>query len=152
MTSESQLPEPTEIAVAVVLCQGRALIGLRPAGVPLAGLWEFPGGKVLPGESPADAAARECREETGLAIRVDGLFCEVAHDYPHARLRLRFFTATPLKSNLSPIPPFRWIELARLADYQFPPANAEAIAKLSAIAGRPPAHGLDHSDRPNADG
>ncbi len=140
MTSESLPPEPTEIAVAVVLCEGRALIGQRPTGVPLAGLWEFPGGKVLPGESPADAAARECREETGLAIRVDGLLCEVAHDYPYARLRLHFFTATPLKSDLSPTPPFRWVELARLADYPFPPANAEAIEKLSAIASRPPAH------------
>ncbi len=140
MTSESRLPEPTEIAVAVVLCEGRVLIGQRPAGVPLAGLWEFPGGKVLPGESPADAAARECREETGLAIRVDGILCEVAHDYPHARLRIHFFTATPLNRGTLPLPPFRWGELARLADYPFPPANAEAIEKLSAIGGRPSAH------------
>jgi mutator protein MutT len=56
-----------EIAVAVVEHQGRFLIGKRPDDAALGGYWEFPGGKVEQGESPADAAIRECLEETGVA-------------------------------------------------------------------------------------
>ena len=60
----------TEIAVAVVERDGSFLIGLRTAGLSLAGMAEFPGGKVEPGESPSAAAVRECLEETGLQIEV----------------------------------------------------------------------------------
>ena len=56
------MPEPVEIAIAVVEHEGRFLIGLRPPGAPLAGLWEFAGGKLEPGETPQMAAARECLE------------------------------------------------------------------------------------------
>ena len=59
-----------QIAVAVVEHDGRFLVGLRPAGKPLAGFSEFPGGKVHSGETPAEAAERECREETGLSVVV----------------------------------------------------------------------------------
>src|SRR5262249_17180878 len=52
MANENPPPRPTQIAIAVVECAGRYLIGQRPAGVPLAGLWEFPGGKIKPGETP----------------------------------------------------------------------------------------------------
>lgn len=55
---------PQSIAIAVVQRGEQFLIGQRPLGVALAGLWEFPGGKVLPGESPEAAAVRECQEET----------------------------------------------------------------------------------------
>ncbi len=85
----------TEIAVAVVVDQGRYLIGLRPEGAPLAGLWEFPGGKVLAGETPALAAARECREEAALEIDIGPALIVIVHDYPHGRLRLHFLAAAP---------------------------------------------------------
>ena len=56
----------TPIAIAVVLHNDCVLIGVRPAGATLAGLWEFPGGKIEAGETPNEAAERECLEETGL--------------------------------------------------------------------------------------
>src|SRR5437764_2006476 len=59
---------PTPIAVAVVEKDGHFLVGQRPEGVSLAGLWEFPGGKIEPGESPEAAAVRECLEETGVDV------------------------------------------------------------------------------------
>ena len=58
MSSDS----PVQIALAVVRHDDSVLIGQRPAGVPLAGYWEFPGGKILDDETPQEAAARECRE------------------------------------------------------------------------------------------
>ena len=79
------------IAVAVVRHGDCFLAGLRPEGVPLAGFWEFPGGKVEPLETPADAAVRECREEAGLDVRVVGEYPPVDFDYPHGSLHLRFF-------------------------------------------------------------
>ena len=69
----------TTIAVAVVLRHGHALVGRRAAdAMDAAGLDEFPGGKVEPGDSPARAAARECLEEAGVAVRIDALLDRVA--------------------------------------------------------------------------
>lgn len=123
--------DPIRIAVAVVLSDGKVLIGRRPDGVPLAGLWEFPGGKVALGETPAETAARECREETGLDVGVGELELEVVHDYPHGRLRIAFFRAAPLDPAAQPCLPFRWVRLADLPNYSFPPANAEMLARLA---------------------
>lgn len=123
-------PSAKLIAVAVVLRGDHVLIGRRPPGVPLAGLWEFPGGKVQPGETPAAAAVRECQEETGLAVEVMHEYTSVTHDYPHGRVELRFFQAAPLVGAQSPRAPFRWVSLADLNRYEFPPANAALLTEL----------------------
>jgi 8-oxo-dGTP diphosphatase len=118
------------IAVAVVRRHDQVLIGRRPAGVPLAGLWEFPGGKVLEGEDPRAAAARECLEETGLAVRIGRPYADVVYPYEHGTLRLHFFAATPLEPAQTPRKPFHWVAIANLQSYRFPPANAGILAKL----------------------
>jgi 8-oxo-dGTP diphosphatase len=118
------------IAVAVVRHQGRVLIAQRPLGVPLAGMWEFPGGKVREGENPSAAAGRECREETGLEVRVGPLYEEVVYPYQHGTLRLSFFAATPVDPAQAPREPFCWVATADLGRYEFPPANAGTLAKL----------------------
>ncbi len=124
-------PCSAEIAVAVVCDGPRVLIGRRPAGVPLAGLWEFPGGKVRPGESPEVAAARECLEETGLVVQVGGLYLVAEHEYPQSRLRLHFFAAEPIDPRRPPAQPFRWVPIAELAAYPMPPANAAVVRVLA---------------------
>jgi 8-oxo-dGTP diphosphatase len=118
------------IAIAVVQHAGRVLVGLRGDDVVLAGYWEFPGGKVGEGETPAAAAARECLEETGLAVRITGLLASVQHTYDYGPLALEFFAAEPLDAEQPPRAPFRWVPLAELPQYRFPPANAEVIARL----------------------
>ena len=120
----------SSIAVAVVRRSGQVLIGPRPSDVPLAGFWEFPGGKLQPGESPEAAALRECREETGLEIRLEGACEEVVFAYPHGRLRIYFFAARPAGDSLVPRAPFRWVSLSELVRYPFPPANQSVLDRL----------------------
>lgn len=124
---------PTHVAIAVVEHQGRYLIGQRPSGLPLPGLWEFPGGKIEPGEAPEAAALRECREEAGLDVVVTGTYPTVEHLYDHGRLRLSFFACRPVDFKQQPKPPFRWVAAARLADYKFPPANATLLEYLKSL-------------------
>jgi 8-oxo-dGTP diphosphatase len=119
------------VSIAVVEHCGRYLIGRRGRGASLAGMWEFPGGKVKSGEDPREAARRECREETGLEVVVGEPYAEVIHQYEHGRLRLWFFACTPCDPESTPKPPFRWVPLAELAGLQFPAANATLIARLT---------------------
>ena len=115
---------PTPIAIAVVEHEGRFLIGQRPEGVPLAGLWEFPGGKIQPGESPEEAAVRECREETGLAVRPDFRYPEHLQQYDHGQVQLHFIACRPADSHHTAVnPPFRWVQRDQLAEYKFPGGN-----------------------------
>jgi 8-oxo-dGTP diphosphatase len=120
----------TRIAVAVVEHQGRFLVGRRPPGVPLAGLWEFPGGKVAANETPRDAAVRECREETGLEVRAGGEYPPAEHRYEHGAVRLFFFACEPVDPAEPPRPPFTWVARGELNDREFPAANRELLAML----------------------
>lgn len=121
---------PTLIAIAVVEHDDRFLVGQRPEGKSLAGLWEFPGGRVEDGETPAEAAVRECREETGLDVEVIGRYDETVHSYDHDRVHLHFFACRLAGSTATATKPFAWIERPRLGKLQFPPANATLLAHL----------------------
>jgi 8-oxo-dGTP diphosphatase len=125
MKSDFQL-----VAVAVVEHQGAVLVGRRASDQTLGGFWEFPGGKVQPGEEPAAAACRECLEETGLAIGNLRLLREVEHRYVHAAVRISFFAAEPEDPLVRPHEPFAWVPIPALSAYAFPPANREVIADL----------------------
>ena len=132
MTRADDLPSrPVEIAVAVVENHGCFLIALRPEEVPLAGLWEFPGGKVEPGETAENAAIRECLEEAGLIVRIAGEYPPVSHVYDHGPLRLRFFACVAVEQRRSLPERFRWVAAGELRCYAFPPANAELLALLA---------------------
>jgi mutator protein MutT len=120
----------TSIAIAVVELDGCFLVGRRPEGALLAGLWEFPGGKVEPGETPRHAAARECREEAGLEVDVGAAYPTVEHEYGHGGVRLHFFACSPRDPAGEPKPPFVWVPAARLAELSFPVANARLIKEL----------------------
>ena len=121
---------PTTIAIVVVEHDGCYLIGRRPEGVPLAGLWEFPGGKVEPGETPQAAAARECLEEAGLEVHVGSAYPIVDHQYGHGRVLLHFFDCAPVNVAAPPKAPFEWVPVSKLVDLPFPAANAGIIKSL----------------------
>ncbi|MGD9724566.1 MAG: NUDIX domain-containing protein [Pirellulales bacterium] len=120
------------IAVAVVEREDAFLIGLRPAGAPLAGCWEFPGGKIAADETAADAACRECLEETGLEVRTIGEYPPAVHDYEHGGLALSFFACEPVRQRRTLPPRFRWVPRGELASYPFPPANDGLLQLLTA--------------------
>ena len=85
----------TEVAVGVLVQpDGRFLLAQRPAGKPYEGYWEFPGGKLEPGETVEAALARELHEELGLDITACERWHVLEHDYPHAYVRLHFCKVT----------------------------------------------------------
>lgn len=130
-----QPSDPQPIAVAVVQDEMNFLVGQRPPGVPLAGYWEFPGGKQNAGETAAEAAVRECFEETGLVVEIIKQLSTVEHRYEHGELVLRFFLCrTGEAGAASPRPPFRWVSASKLAQLKFPPANQTVIEGLSRTA------------------
>ncbi len=125
---------PLRIAIAVVEHADRFLVGQRPASVPLAGLYEFPGGKMQSDETPAEAARRECLEETGLDVEVIEPYLDCVHAYEHGALHLHFFRCRPVNGEQMPLLPFRWIPRNELAQYEFPAGNVKLLSLLTADA------------------
>ena len=127
-------PIPIEVALALVWREGRLLVTRRPPGVHLAGYWEFPGGKLRPGEAPERAAEREVREEVGIGCRARARRATIRHTYPERVVVLHPVDCDWLEGEavLRGVSAAEWVALERLADYEFPPANAELIASLRA--------------------
>jgi mutator protein MutT len=127
---------PLVIEVAAGLIRddaGRYLITQRRRGSHLAGLWEFPGGKVEAGETPAAGLRRELIEELSATFAVGDLVETVRWEYPDRIVVLHFFDC---RLESGPIVPreeqaMAWVESARLGDYDFPPADRELIQRLS---------------------
>jgi 8-oxo-dGTP diphosphatase len=121
-----------EVVAAVVERAGRYLITRRLEGTHLAGLWEFPGGKLLSGEKPEDALRRELKEELGVEAAVGEVMETVDWTYPEKSVRLLFFRCalagepTPLEGQ-----EMRWVDAADLLSYSFPGADATLISRLS---------------------
>jgi mutator protein MutT len=123
---------PTPIAIAVVERDGCFLIGQRPPGVPLAGLWEFPGGKIQPGETPEAAAVRECLEETGIAVEPLFRYPEHVHAYEHALVRLLFIACkTADDPPAKPHAPFRWASRDQICKLSFPSGNTAVLRMIA---------------------
>lgn len=125
----AEIRETTVIAIAVVEDHGCFLVGKRPSGVPLAGCWEFPGGKVHTGETNERAAVRECREETGQLVRVVGKLTDLRHAYEYGALHLYFFHCR-LERRSDLLGSFRWVSRTELAQLEFPPANRRVLELL----------------------
>jgi 8-oxo-dGTP diphosphatase len=127
---------PLVLVAAVVLVDpdGRVLLAQRPAGKAMAGLWEFPGGKVDPGETPEAALIRELAEELGIDVAASCLapFTFASHSYPDFHLLMplyvcRKWTGIPTPREGQHL---RWVRPAHLADYPMPPADKPLLAML----------------------
>ena len=121
-------------AVALIDPDGRVLLAQRPEGKSLAGLWEFPGGKVEPGETPEAALIRELHEELGIDTFTSCLapLTFASHSYPDFHLLMPLFACR----NWQGIPQGRegqrlaWVKPAALRDYPMPPADLPLIPIL----------------------
>ena len=121
-------------AVALIDVDGRVLLAQRPEGKSMAGLWEFPGGKVEPGETPEAALIRELHEELGIDTWESRLaplpFASHAYDDFHLLMPLyvcRKWQGTPSSREGQAL---KWVRIHALKDYPMPPADEPLIAML----------------------
>lgn len=112
---------------------GRVLICRRSLGK-RAHLWEFPGGKFEPGETPEACLVRECLEELAFKIKTVGLFDEFVYEYPDKAIHFYFIEATPVSAQAKPLEheAIEWVEPQRLCEYEFCGADAIVAEKLAA--------------------
>jgi mutator protein MutT len=121
------------VVVAAIIEQDDAfLLTRRQKGVHLEGLWEFPGGKIDPGETHVDALTRELREELDVDVDVHELRFRTTHDYDDRSVALYFYRCR-LRGTPRPLlgQQMRWVPRAELAALGFPPADAELIKTLT---------------------
>ena len=121
-------------AAALVDGDGRVLICKRPEGKSLAGLWEFPGGKVEVGETPEQALVRELQEELGIAARIDCLapFVFASHAYEEFHLLMPLYLLRRWEGFVQrrEHADLAWVRPSKLADYPMPPADRPLVAHL----------------------
>jgi 8-oxo-dGTP diphosphatase len=122
------------VAAAVVTKRSTVLLTQRKPGKHLAGTWEFPGGKVEPGEDPRHALVRELREELGVEARVGDALEVTWHRYPEHTVLLLFFEAAFARGSPPPKPidvaALRWASPEELGSLEMPPADRAAVGKV----------------------
>jgi 8-oxo-dGTP diphosphatase len=132
--TESGLPILTVVAVALVDADGRVLLAQRPEGKAMAGLWEFPGGKIHPGESPEAALIRELKEEIDIDVAEACLapFTFASHRYEKFHLLMPLYVCRRWKGTLRPREgqTLTWVRPAKLGEYPMPPADIPLVAML----------------------
>lgn len=125
---------PVEVVAGILRdARGRILLARRTQGRDLAGLWEFPGGKHEPEETPAIALARELREELGVTVEVGAPLICVPQAYPHKRLRLDVYEIRHWKGPVRGLEgqALAWVPPRKLAEYPMPPADVPVVAAIT---------------------
>jgi 8-oxo-dGTP diphosphatase len=121
-------------AVALIDVDGRVLLAERPAGKHLAGMWEFPGGKVKDGETPEAALIRELDEELGISVHESCLapFTFASHSYENFHLLMPLYVCRKWQGIVvaRESQRLKWVRPAQLADYPMPPADKPLVAML----------------------
>jgi 8-oxo-dGTP diphosphatase len=124
-------------ACALIDVDGRVLLAQRPAGKPMAGLWEFPGGKVESGERPEESLIRELKEELGIVVREACLapLTFASHAYPDFHLLMPLYVCRRWEGTVTPREGqhLLWVRPNRLRDYPMPPADEPLISHLMTL-------------------
>lgn len=125
---------PTWIPVvaAMMVKDGQVLLGQRPEGSSLAGIWEFPGGKIEPGEDPLDALKRELSEELGVQAQVGPLKLSTSHNYGEVNILLLMFEVNYWKGEPRNLhhTELKWVPFDKITDYPLPDANKKIVNQL----------------------
>ena len=124
-------------ACALVDADRRVLIAQRPAGKPMAGLWEFPGGKVEDGEAPEQSLIRELQEELGIVVNEACLapLTFASHPYPDFHLLMPLYICRRWEGQVAATEgqKLAWVKPNRLRKYEMPPADVPLISHLMAL-------------------
>jgi 8-oxo-dGTP diphosphatase len=125
------------VACALVDPDGRVLLAERPAGRSMAGLWEFPGGKVEAGEQPEQSLIRELNEELGIVVKEACLapLTFASHSYPDFHLLMPLYVCRRWDGTVVPREGQRlaWVRPNRLRDYPMPPADEPLVSHLMGL-------------------
>lgn len=131
---------PLLVAAAVVFREGRVLITQRPPGSHLEGLWEFPGGKVEPGEDPAHTVLRECEEECAIAVGVEGIYEVSFQRQVEQDVLLLFYRCRLVRGEVAHqgVQDHSWVTPEEIGQFAFPPADQPVLRKLLQLPKPPP--------------
>ena len=131
---EGQLPLLVVVACVLVDSDGRILLAQRPKGRSMAGLWEFPGGKLEQGETPEDCIIRELKEELGIVTKPACLapLTFASHAYENFHLLMPLYVARRWEGVVTPQEgqELSWVRLDELRSYEMPPADEPLVAML----------------------
>ncbi|MBI5846746.1 MAG: 8-oxo-dGTP diphosphatase MutT [Nitrospirae bacterium] len=124
---------PVKVVAAVIEEDGKVLIAKRRKGDMLAGKWEFPGGKIDPGETAEEALKRELHEELGIEAEVSDFICSSRYDYEHLSVELLAYRVKYISGDITPHvhDEVKWVLPDDLCTYDFPAANVEIVRRLS---------------------
>lgn len=124
--------EPLHVVGAMIVRGGRILLTKRLPGGPHGGLWEFPGGKVEPGEHPKEALRRELDEELGVGARVGWLYKSVVHPYSHRTIRLDVYWCKVQSGEPQTLgcEELLWVKPCDIASFAMPEADAPIAQAL----------------------
>ncbi|NTU65728.1 MAG: 8-oxo-dGTP diphosphatase MutT [Chloroflexi bacterium] len=133
-TKRKPLPH-YDVTAAVIRRNGRVLIAQRPLGGRLGGLWEFPGGKVEPGETLKQCLRREIKEELGIRIKVGKPITSIDHAYTHFKITLHAFECELVAGKLQAlqVQGFKWVRMSELKRYAFAKTDLRIIEALRGI-------------------
>jgi 8-oxo-dGTP diphosphatase len=133
-TGAETLPVVLVVAVALIDADGRVLLARRPPGKTMAGLWEFPGGKVQDGEAPEAALIRELKEELGIDVAEVCLapFTFASHRYERFHLLMPLYVCRRWNGTVTPREgqTLAWVRPLKLGEYPMPPADKPLVAML----------------------
>jgi 8-oxo-dGTP diphosphatase len=125
------------VACALIDTDGRVLLAERPAGRPMAGLWEFPGGKVETGETPEQTLIRELKEELAIVVNEACLapLTFASHAYPDFHLLMPLYVCRRWEGTVTAQEgqKLAWVRPNRLRDYPMPPADEPLVSHLTAL-------------------
>ena len=129
-------PRAVHVLVGLIVDdEGRWLVNGRRAGTPMAGFWEFPGGKSQPGEEPLAALARELDEELGIEVLEAAPLLELVHDYPDKRVRLDVWRVLRYRGEVTAREgqALRWVSLGDFAGLALLEADWPIVERLRSL-------------------